>query len=239
VEKIPAAPAAPGGNGCGSRPRLRKSCKIGRVHGYTFMTDSVSRQTPPSLLVRIRDARDAASWQTFVDLYAPLIYRYCRRRGLQEADAADVSQDVLLQVARSIRTFEYQPERGRFRDWLGVVTRGKVVRWRERHDRSVNGAGGRDSGDALAVAVAPEADSEWTAAFNAHVLRAALERIRPHFEPATWRAFELEWLENRPAAEVARTLDLPVTAVYVAKSRVLKRLRDEVLLLAEDVPQGC
>jgi RNA polymerase sigma-70 factor (ECF subfamily) len=200
------------------------------------MTDPVSRQTPPSLLVRIRDARDAESWQTFVDLYAPLVYRYCRRRGLQEADAADVSQEVLLQVARSIRTFEYSPDRGRFRDWLGTVTRGKLVRWREKRDRAVN-ATGDGSADALAAAVAPEADTEWADAFNGHVLRAALERIRPHFEPATWRAFELEWLGNRPAAEVARELGMAVTAVYVAKSRVLKRLRDEVLLLAEDVPQ--
>ncbi len=200
------------------------------------MTDSASRQTPPSLLVRIRDARDAESWQTFVDLYAPLIYGYCRRRGLQEADAADVSQEVLLQVARSIRGFEYQPERGRFRDWLGAVTRGKVVRWRERQGRAVNGAGGTGD-DPLAAVAAPDADPEWAAAFNGHVLRAALERTRPHFEPATWRAFELEWLGDRPAAEVARTLGVAVTAVYVAKSRVLKRLREEVLLLAEDVPQ--
>ncbi len=201
------------------------------------MTDPVSRQTPPSLLVRIRDPRDAASWQAFVDLYAPLVYRYCRRRGLQDADAADVGQEVLLQVAQSIRTFEYRPERGRFRDWLGAVARSKVERWRRQRDRQAQGAGGADSEDALSAVAAPEADTEWTAAFNAHVLQAALERCRPHFEPTTWRAFEREWVDQRPAPEVARELGVSVAAVYVAKSRVLKRLREEVRLIAEDVPQ--
>jgi RNA polymerase sigma-70 factor (ECF subfamily) len=100
-------------------------------------------------------------------------------------------------------------------------------RWREKRDRAVQGAGG-DSDDTLAAAVAPDSDGEWTDAFNGHVLRAALERIRPHFEPATWRAFEREWLEHRPAAEVARELGLTEGAVFAAKCRVLRRLRREL-----------
>jgi len=187
------------------------------------------------LLVRIRDAQDSQSWQTFVEVYAPLIYRYCRHYGLQDADAADVSQEVLVQVARSIRTFEYQPERGRFRDWLGTVVRGKVVRWRENCAREVRGKGG-DSEMVPVPTVAPQADTEWTAQFNAHILRVALERIRSNFEPATWGAFERVWLENRSPDDVARELAIPVAAVYVAKSRVLKQLREEVLRLADDFP---
>jgi RNA polymerase sigma-70 factor (ECF subfamily) len=200
------------------------------------MANLASRQTPPSLLVRIRDAQDVESWRTFVDLYGPLLYRYCRRRGLQDADAADVTQEVLVQVARAMHDFTYQPERGRFRDWLGLLTHRKLLNWRAKQGREVAGTGGNDSGDALARVVAPEADNDWTAEFNQHVLRAALERIRPRFEPATWQAFELVWLENRPAPEAATTLGVPVAAVYVAKSRVLKQLREEILLLAEDVP---
>jgi RNA polymerase sigma-70 factor (ECF subfamily) len=201
------------------------------------MTDSASRQTPPSLLVRIRDAQDAESWQTFVEIYAPLIYRHCRRRGLQDADAADVGQEVLAQVAHSIRTFEYQPERGRFRDWLGTVTRGKLVRWQEKRAREADAAGGGDSRDVLGGTAAPVADTDWSAEFNAHLLQAALGRIRPHFEPVSWRAFERVWVDNRPAAEVAGELNLPIASIYVAKSRVLKQLREEILILAEDVPQ--
>jgi RNA polymerase sigma-70 factor (ECF subfamily) len=196
------------------------------------MTDPAPSQTQPSLLVRLRDVGDAASWQTFVDLYTPLLHRYCRRRGLQDADAADVAQEVLLQVAQSIRTFEYRPERGRFRDWLAAVTHSKLVRWWAK--RGPEAAGGAEADD---LAEVPAADAEWTAEFNAHVLRAALERARPNFEPDTWRAFELQWLGNRSAAEAAAELGLPLTSMYVAKSRVLKRLREEVLLLAEDLPQ--
>jgi hypothetical protein len=91
--------------------------------GITMTSEPEPGPTQPSLLLRIRDAFDAESWRTFVSIYAPLIYRSCRRRGLQDADAADVGQEVLAQVARSIREFEYQPGRGRFRDWLGSVVR--------------------------------------------------------------------------------------------------------------------
>jgi RNA polymerase sigma-70 factor (ECF subfamily) len=185
------------------------------------------------LLVKIRDPGDAAAWATFVDIYAPLIYGYLRRRGLQDADAADVGQEVLSQVARSIRSFTYQPERGRFRDWLGAVTRSKLGRFLHHKEEAPKPLGAA----ALEAAEDPAADSEWTAAFNARLLQAALERVRPCFEPATWKAFECTWKDGRSAGAAAAELGLPIDAVYVARSRVLKRLREEVLMLAEDVPQ--
>jgi RNA polymerase sigma-70 factor (ECF subfamily) len=202
------------------------------------MSDPVSAlHTQASLLVRLRDPRDDTSWQTFLTVYAPLIDRYCRRFGLQDADAADVSQEVLAQVARSIRNFQYQPERGRFRDWLGAVVRSKATRLLKKKARDAAGKGGEDPDDRLDQAVAPEADAEWTAEFNARILQVAMERTRPHFDPASWNAFELAWLQQRPATATAQTLGIGVDAVYVAKSRVLKRLREEVLQLAEDLPQ--
>jgi RNA polymerase sigma-70 factor (ECF subfamily) len=188
------------------------------------------------LLLRIRDVRDVESWRTFVDVYAPLIYRYCRLRGLQDSDAADVGQEVLAQVARSIRSFEYRPERGRFRDWLGALTRHKIARHRKAQGRDGCGVGG-DPPAALEHAEAPEADAVWSGEFHARVLEAAMERVRADFEPATWRAFERAWVDDRSAADAARELNLPIGAVYVAKSRVLQRLREEVLALAEDLPE--
>jgi DNA-directed RNA polymerase specialized sigma24 family protein len=74
--------------------------------------ENSSLNTRPSLLARIRDAQDAVSWQLFVNIYAPVIYRFCRHKGLQDANAADVTQETLVETARCIRTFEYQPERG-------------------------------------------------------------------------------------------------------------------------------
>ena len=190
--------------------------------------------THPSLLLRIRDASDEESWRTFVSIYAPLIYRSCRRRGLQDADAADVGQEVLAQVARSIRSFEYQPGRGRFRDWLGAVMRNKVCRFLQNEGRGVRGLVGGESVENLGVA---EPDGEWVAEFHAHLLSAALGRIRDRFEPPTWSAFEEIWLHDRASIEVARELALPIEVVYLAKSRVLKRLRDELITLAEDLPE--
>lgn len=191
--------------------------------------------TRPSLLIRLRDLRDGEAWQTFVETYAPLVYRFCRQRGVQDADAADVAQEVLAQVARSIRKFEYQPERGRFRDWLGTVTRNKLARHLKRNAIGTAGRGG-EADATIESAVGPEIDPEWTAEFNTHVLRTALERIRPHFEAPTWRAFELVWIEDMAARDVAREMKQPIDFVYVAKSRVLKRLREEVITLAEDIP---
>jgi RNA polymerase sigma factor (sigma-70 family) len=187
-------------------------------------------QTRPSLLVRIRDVHDGESWREFVDTYTPLVYRYCRRKGLQDADAADVAQEVLTEVARCIRRFEYQPERGRFRDWLGTIARRRLARFLERKGRGP--AAGGDSVGGLTA----QPEAEWTDEFNSHLMALALERVRPRCEPATWAAFSRVWLDDRPAAEAAQELRLPIEAVYLAKSRVLKRLREELLSLAEDLP---
>ncbi len=191
------------------------------------------RATRPSLLIRIRDPQDRDAWDVFVETYAPLIYGYARRVGLQDADAADIGQEVLSEVARCIRSFEYQPDRGRFRDWLGTLVRRKISRFLKKKGREP-----ADAADGEASEPGPgPADAGWIDTFNARILTAAMERARPHFEPATWRAFERVWLEDRRAGDVAAELALPIEKVYTAKSRVLKRLEEEVRILAEDVPQ--
>ena len=200
------------------------------------MSDSESAfHTRPSLLVRMKDTQDEDAWGTFVEVYAPLLYRYCLRRGLQSSDAADVAQDVLLQVARSVRTFEYRPEVGRFRDWLGAVANNKITDHLRAGRRTRQGGAGQTP-DFEQAAAAADPGPSWSEEFHAHVLRTAIERIRPRFEPGTWRVFEAAWMEGRTADEVARALGVPLDSVYVAKSRVLKRLRDEVMALAEDLP---
>jgi RNA polymerase sigma factor (sigma-70 family) len=198
--------------------------------------DASSLHTRPSLLVRIRDPQDAVSWRAFVELYTPPVLRYCRLRGLQDADAADVTQEVMAQVARSMRSFRYAPERGRFRDWLGTITRRKVNRHLTKRHLGTSGGGGSDLPEAINNPRVIEADPVWSAEFNAQILRAALEKVRPLFGPATWNAFAGVWLEDRTAAETASALGVSLEAVYVAKSKVLKRLEEEVLTLVEDFP---
>jgi RNA polymerase sigma-70 factor (ECF subfamily) len=200
------------------------------------MSDLDSRlQTRPSLLVRIRDAQDDDAWSSFVQIYAPMVYRYCRRKGLQHSDAADVTQEVLGQVARSARQFEYRPELGRFRDWLGTVTHNKIanhLRSRKRNQRETGGLG-----EVTEDPPAPQAPgSEWVEEFNSQILETALDRVRPQFEVKTWQAFELLWIQNQPGAIASEALGMSIDSVYVAKSRVLKRLKQEVLELAEDLP---
>ncbi|CAN5163200.1 sigma-70 family RNA polymerase sigma factor [soil metagenome] len=195
------------------------------------MTSSLN--TRPSLLVRIRKVEDAEAWQTFVSLYAPLVFNYSRRRGVQDADATDLTQEVMKEVMKSIRAFDYQPEKGRFRDWFGTVVRRELGRFWEKQKRT----GKPGSAETMAELPAGRVDTAWDEEAHAQILRVALARIRPHFEPVTWQAFTCTWLENRPAAETADALGLPIETVYVAKSRVLKRLEEEVLDLAEDVPQ--
>ncbi|MBX7106438.1 MAG: sigma-70 family RNA polymerase sigma factor [Gemmataceae bacterium] len=189
--------------------------------------DSAS-QTRASLLVRLRDGADGDAWRTFVAVYTPLVYGFARARGLQDADAADVAQEVLGEVARCIRSFEYRPETGRFRDWLGLITRRRLGRFYHRQSRRPAG---------LPDDLATDADPEWASAFQQHLLETALSRIEPEFEPATWQAFTRVWLNGQLASSVADEVGVSVTAVYIAKSRALKRLREEVLALAEDVPQ--
>jgi len=190
-----------------------------------------STQTRPSLLLRIRDACDAEAWRTFVTIYAPLVYQYALRRGLQHADAADLTQDVMVEVARAIRSFEYQPERGRFRHWLLTITRRLLRRSNARIARRPERA---CEAEELETLEDDRADVDRNGAFNARVLRVAMQRIQPSFEPFTWRAFECVWLENRSAAEAAEQLSLRIEQVYIAKSRALKRLSEEVHEIVED-----
>ena len=191
-----------------------------------------SRATKPSLLLRIRDAADTSAWDEFTHLYGPIIRGYCLRRGLQEADAADICQEVLAQVAHVINTFDYEPSRGRFRDWLGTVTRNKISRFFQVNHRQARAVGGEDS---LAALKANCEDHEWSAEFHARILEAALERIRGDFEASSWQVFEQVWGDDRAPLEVAREMRMTIDAVYAAKSRVLRRLREEVLNLADAI----
>jgi RNA polymerase sigma factor (sigma-70 family) len=194
------------------------------------------RQTHPSLLIRLRDPLDAVAWATFAEVYAPMIYRYARHRGLQDADAADVTQDVLAEVSRCIRTFEYRPEAGRFRDWMGTLARRKLIRFLDRKARGELEVLTDLDPEHPACAENSQPDTDWDTVFAETIWQAALARAKERFEPATWQAFERVWIDGRGAAEAAAELGLTIEKVYVAKSRVLKRLEEEVRLLAEDAP---
>jgi RNA polymerase sigma-70 factor (ECF subfamily) len=189
--------------------------------------------TRASLLVRLRDARDEAAWREFVELYVPVIYGYARRQGLQDADAVDLAQEVLGAVAASVPRLAYDPERGTFRGWLFTVVRRKLSNWR-RSQRLRAHAGGPAVQQLLAECpAAPAAESAWEAEWQQRVFAWACERVRPDVSEATWQAFWRTAIDGRPGKPVAAELGLSVAAVYLARGRIIARLKELVRSVQE------
>jgi RNA polymerase sigma-70 factor (ECF subfamily) len=190
--------------------------------------------TRPSLLVRLRDVRDAAAWQEFVRLYAPPVYGFARRRGLQDADAADLTQDVLRAVVGAVGRLEYDPRRGTFRGWLFTVVRRKVLDFAARHRRQWRGSG--DTRVQLWLEEQPAGDDQalWNAEYERCLLDRAYDEVRIGLEPRTWQAFWLTAMEGHKARDAAAQLGMTVAAVYMAKSRVTAQLRRRLGSLRED-----
>jgi RNA polymerase sigma factor (sigma-70 family) len=181
--------------------------------------------TQPSLLLRIRDPRDAQAWGRFVELYTPFLFSVCKQQGLQSADAADVTQEVMRTVAAAIPRFRYDPDRGAFRNWLFTVARSRINDFFRARRRQPVGTGESAVQDLLEEQVDPAGAEDWERSWREHVLGWAAERVRGEFEPATWRAFWATAVEGRPVKEVAAEFGLTAGAVYIARSRVTARLR--------------
>lgn len=182
-------------------------------------------ETSPSLLIRIRDPQDTKAWELFVDLYTPIVYRYLTSKRLQDADAVDLTQETLMEVARCIQQFEYRPETGRFRDWLATVVRRRLYRfWNQRKTEVPLDSDLIGDGD----------DAQWLDLFQAELLKVGVERVKQQVEDKTWQVFRLTWMDEVPASEVSQQLDIPIDLVYSAKARFLKRLESEIRLLGDD-----
>src|SRR3954467_4933888 len=185
--------------------------------------------TRASLLVRLRDPRDEAAWGQFVELYGPLVYGYARKQGLQDADAADLTQDVLQAVASAVSHLEYDPRRGSFRNWLFTVVRRRLSNWRRarrnRPDGGTRGEGQRQ----LEQHPAPEGEGPgWDSEWEQRVFAWACALVRREVSDATWQAFWRTAVEGQPGSQVAADLGLSAAAVYHARSRVRARLKDLV-----------
>jgi RNA polymerase sigma-70 factor (ECF subfamily) len=185
--------------------------------------------TRASLLARLHDPQDGDAWRQFVDLYAPLVYGYARRQGLQDADAADLSQDVLAAVAAAVGRLEYDPDRGAFRNWLFTVVRRKLSNRRRAARSRPGGGNGAPNWQFLEQWPARDgAEAEWEAEWQRRLFAWACEQIRPGVTDTTWQAFWQTAVEDRAGREVAADLGLSVAAVYRARSRVLARLKQVV-----------
>jgi RNA polymerase sigma-70 factor (ECF subfamily) len=186
--------------------------------------------TRASLLARLGDPDDRAAWQQFVELYGTLVYGFGRRHGLQDADAADLTQDVFLAVAQTAGRWHYDPRQGSFRGWLYGLTRNKLAKFLQRRRSQPVGSGDSNAHQRLAEQPSPGPDPEvvWEQEFRQQLFRLAAASIQDHFAPSTWQAFWQTAVEGRGAAAVAAQLSLSVGAVYVARSRVLARLTEQI-----------
>jgi len=194
-----------------------------------------SPTTRPSLLVRLRNPRDRAAWEEFAHLYAPIIRGYARRRGLQNADADDLTQEVLRRVAGAMNGHAYDRQRGTFRAWLFAIVRNQVRRVVGRQRPGDIGVGGTDAGDLLADQPAPaDSDPDWDAEYDRRMFICTAAQVRADFQPATWEAFWRTAVEGKSGQVVAAELGLTVAAVYLAKGRVMARLKEQVRLLQGD-----
>lgn len=193
-------------------------------------------ETHPSLILRLRDARDQEAWTTFLEIYQPLIYRIIRQRQIQDADAGEITQEVLLAVANSVDRWEADSNRGTFRGWLATITRNLVVNFLIKQSRHPRGTGDTDFRLRLAALPAPE--GEQSALFDLEqrrqVFRWAADQIRCEFRESHWLAFWRTAVEGQAVAEVARALSMTTGLVYVARNRIMKRLREQVERIKDD-----
>lgn len=189
--------------------------------------------TSLTLLKRLKvQPNDEQAWKDFVQRYGSRVLVWCRQWGLQESDAADVCQTVLLKLAKEMRNFERKPD-GSFRAWLKTVSQNtwlnlvqsrafKTVKGNEGMERRLNMEEARDD-------LAAQLEAAW----DQELMEVASQRVQLRVKPATWKAFELSAVEQIDGEEVAERLEMNLSSVYKAKSNVLKMLQEEVRILEQ------
>jgi RNA polymerase sigma-70 factor (ECF subfamily) len=179
--------------------------------------------TSASLLQRLRQPNQPDAWTRFVKLYTPLLLFWARRLGLQDADASDLLQDVFATLVRKLPEFRYDPQNS-FRSWLRTVL---LNRWRNRARQRLPAPLEGDA-PALADLAAPEDEAFGEAEYRQHLVARALQLMQAEFPPRMWKACWEHVVAGRPAVEVAAELGIAAGTVYVAKARILSRLREEL-----------
>jgi RNA polymerase sigma factor (sigma-70 family) len=186
-------------------------------------------ETRASLLIRVRNPADQAAWQEFVEIYRPLILRLARQKGMQEADGEDVAQQVLAAVAQAVGQRKHDRKRAKFRTWLNRVAQNAIL------NALARGRPDRGSGDSALLAVLNQHQSP-TGPDSAllrlerrrEIFRWATRQVRKEFQPTTWAAFWLTAVEGRTVESVAGEIGKNPGAVYAARSRIMRRVREKV-----------
>jgi RNA polymerase sigma factor (sigma-70 family) len=208
-----------------------------------MVTEKEMKETPlisATLQTRIKDEPDADAWREFVQFYGPVVYRFARKRGLRDADAAALMQEVLRSAARNAIMPEYAPERGISRGRLFPVARNKIGDFlsAQKNYRRQTGTGETDTTEFQAYSIpdrASEPDPDWDAEYQRQLAAKAMDSVKPEFHSSIWQAFWKAAVDGRPARDVGLELKMSPGAVFVAKSQVLARLNKEVQRLRTEV----
>jgi RNA polymerase sigma factor (sigma-70 family) len=191
--------------------------------------------TRRSLLSRLKDWDDEESWRDFFNIYWRLIYRAAIKAGLSDAEAQDVVQETLLELAKKMPGFKYDPAVGSFKGWLLRTTQWKIsgqFKRRRRESREVNLASDDRTGTAAIEGMpdpaALDLDSVWDAEWERNLFDAAMENVKRKVSPAQFEMFYLNVMKEKPVREVAATLEVSAAQVYLAKHRVGGLLKREI-----------
>lgn len=185
-------------------------------------------ETNHSLIARVQDPSDGASWTEFLGIYQPVVYRMARKRQLQEADALDVVQQVFLSISKSIERWEPGVGQPPFRAWLTTIARNAITKALTRRPRD-QATGTTSAADLLASQPEPEATaSEILAEARKEIVRWATEQIRAEFSDEIWKLFQLTAIDGVPIADVAQSSGRSVGSIYVARFRVVTRLKEKI-----------
>ena len=185
--------------------------------------------TPPSLLIRLRDARDSRSWREFLEQYWRLIYSFGRKCGLPQRDCEDVVQEVVLEVFRAMPGFDYDRSKGTFRAFLRTIAQRKIADHLRKAARyptqGLDHRAGGNGQQPLEDPESPAAEQVWEREWRRNLVQVCLDRVRQEVEPRTYQAFQLYVLEEWRVPDVAGFLRIRAGSVYTAKSRVVQRMR--------------
>jgi RNA polymerase sigma factor (sigma-70 family) len=191
-----------------------------------------------SLLSRLQNWDDQESWKDFFDTYWRLIYAIALKSGLTEAEAQDVVQETVICVAKDINKFKRDRKLGSFKGWLRNLTRWRIADQLRKREPGACGSEVSPTGlpefvgpAEIAAPVDPELEAVWEAEWQSNLMEAALERVKRRVKEEHYQMFDLNVIREWPASKVAKTLEVSVAQVYLAKHRVLALLKKEVRML--------
>ena len=191
--------------------------------------------TRRTLLSRLKDWNDQENWRLFFDTYWRLIYATAIKGGLTDAEAQDAVQETVIAVMKSLRTFQYDPQKGSFKSWLLQLTRWRILDQLSKRDSRLAGRTGRAGTstrtatvERLADPAGPALEEVWDREWEANLLEAAIGKVKQKVDPKQYQVFDLLVFKNWPVAKVAGFLSINAGRVYLTKHRIAKMVKKEI-----------